>query len=511
MELHGENKFKTRSYSNAAFQIGRLGQPLNDMPYDKIESINGIGKNIAAKVNELITTGSLSYLEEYFNKTPKGVVEMLSIKGIGPSKIRLLWQEMGIESPGELLQACEENRLVEIKGFGEKTQTQIRDSIKFRISNEGIYHFAVVEPLAKEVETALKDQFGELVTPVGEYARKEITLTKIEFLIGNAPEDLHFDTQIPVELHFCESNDFYRQAVMKSATVEHVEMIGDIPIREFSDEKEVYASVNKPFVIPEMRVGVDEFNRALNPESIISLDQIKGSLHNHTNWSDGMHTMEEMAQACINKGWQYFGVCDHSKTAVYANGLNEERIAAQHAQIEELNATYSNFKILKGIESDILYDGQLDYSEDVLKTFDFVVASVHSQLKMDEHKANERLIKAIENPYTSILGHPTGRLLLSRKGYPINHKKIIDACAANNVVLELNANPLRLDIDWTWISYALEQGVMISINPDAHNVNGFDHTYYGVCAARKGGLTTDMTLNALSLEEITTYFKNQKI
>jgi DNA polymerase (family X) len=240
---------------------------------------------------------------------------------------------------------------------------------------------------------------------------------------------------------------------------------------------------------------------------LIELEDLKGILHNHSTYSDGVHTLKEMADYCKELGYQYFGICDHSKTAVYANGLPIEKIIEQQKEIDTLNSTYTNFKILKGIESDILNDGSLDYPEDILKTFDFIVASVHSNLKMPEEKATERLIKAIENQYTTILGHPTGRLLLARKGYPINHKKVIDACAANKVSIELNAHPYRLDIDWRWIPYCLERGVMISINPDAHHREGFKDMYYGVCVARKGMLDAENCLNALSLDELLIKFK----
>jgi DNA polymerase (family 10) len=234
-------------------------------------------------------------------------------------------------------------------------------------------------------------------------------------------------------------------------------------------------------------------------------------LHNHSTWSDGVHTLEQMATYCKdNLKMEYFGICDHSKSAFYANGLNEQRLYTQHQEIDALNAKLAPFKIFKGIESDILNDGSLDYSDDILKTFDFVVASVHSNLRMDEEKATARLIKAIENPYTTILGHPTGRLLLSRKGYPIDFAKVIDACAANKVVIEINANPLRLDLDWRWHRYALEKGVLLSINPDAHRMEGFYDMHYGTLIGRKGGLTAAQCLNAKSLQDISEYFSNKK-
>jgi DNA polymerase (family 10) len=240
-------------------------------------------------------------------------------------------------------------------------------------------------------------------------------------------------------------------------------------------------------------------------DEIISTDQIKGIIHSHSNWSDGSNTIEEMALACIAQGFEYLVISDHSKSAFYANGLNEERIKAQHQYIDELNKKLAPFKIFKSIESDILNDGALDYSDNLLSTFDMVIASVHSNLKMSEEKAMSRLLTAIENPYTTVLGHPTGRLLLSRKGYPIDHEKIIDACIANDVVIEINAHPRRLDLDWTWIKIAQEKGAILSINPDAHHIDGYHDVKYGVLAAQKGGLKKQNNLSSYSLQEIESY------
>jgi DNA polymerase (family 10) len=261
-----------------------------------------------------------------------------------------------------------------------------------------------------------------------------------------------------------------------------------------------------------MREGRGEVEKARNgnmPE-LIELTELKGILHNHTTYSDGSNSLTEMAEYAKALGYQYLGICDHSQSAQYAGGLKPEAIYKQQAEIDKLNKSLAPFKIFKGIESDILGDGSLDYSQEVLSTFDFIVASVHSNLKMNEEKAMMRLIKAIENPYTTILGHPTGRLLLMREGYPIDHAKIIDACAANGVCIEINANPYRLDIDWRWIDYAMHKNVMLSINPDAHETVGYHDMYFGVCVARKGGLTAEYCLNALSLDEIQKWFNNKK-
>ncbi|MDX5345654.1 MAG: PHP domain-containing protein, partial [Hymenobacteraceae bacterium] len=282
--------------------------------------------------------------------------------------------------------------------------------------------------------------------------------------------------------------------------------------QEFDSEEDIYKAAGMDYIEPEMREGTNELElaKAHKLPQLLELQDLKGILHNHSTYSDGANTLEQMALACRDLGYQYLGISDHSKTAAYAGGLREGDVLRQQKEIDELNKKLAPFKVFKGIESDILGDGSLDYDEDILKTFDFVVASIHSNLNMDEQKATERLLRAIENPYTTILGHPTGRLLLRREGYPINHKVIIDACAKNNVVIEINANPWRLDLDWRWVQYALEKGVMLSINPDAHVTSGYGDMRYGVLVGRKGGLTKEMTLNALGLEEIEEYFEKRK-
>ena len=239
--------------------------------------------------------------------------------------------------------------------------------------------------------------------------------------------------------------------------------------------------------------------------ALIQFSDIKGIIHSHSNWSDGLHTIEEMAKACIDQGFEYLVISDHSKSAFYANGLSEDRLREQHRYIDELNIRLTPFHIFKSVESDILNDGRLDYSDSVLATFDLVIASVHSNLKMSEEKAMSRLLTAIQNPYTRILGHPTGRLLLSRAGYPINHKTLIDACAAHGVVIELNAHPRRLDMDWRWIRYALEKNVLISVDPDAHTIAGYHDVHYGVLTGQKGGLTADKNLSSFTLKQMTEF------
>ena len=282
-----------------------------------------------------------------------------------------------------------------------------------------------------------------------------------------------------------------------------------IDFKGLADEQAIFAKAKIDYIAPELReqAWALDLAKAQKLPTLIEKEDIKGVIHTHTTYSDGLNTLEEMVDAAKELGYQYIGITDHSKSAFYANGLKPDRVLEQIQAINALNAKLNDFTILKGIESDILNDGSLDYEEDILKQFDFIIASVHSNLRMDEEKATNRIIKAVENPYTSILGHPTGRLLLSRQGYPIDHKKIIDACADNGVSIELNANPYRLDLDWSWIPYATEKGVLISINPDAHSTQGILDIHYGVLSARKGGLTKEQCLNTYSVSDFLKYLR----
>lgn len=542
MELHEENPFKIKSVANASFKIDKLPVQLSTQPLTTIDQIDGIGKSIAAKIVELLETGTLQELEDILLLTPPGIVEMLGIKGIGPKKIGIIWHTLQIESVGELYYACNENRLIEAKGFGLKTQEDIKKVIEFKMAANGKFLYAHVEgiinQLFKELAVWLNniDQHA-LLGVAGDFRRSLEIIENAVFLVGtdkfedfaqtiqsfnsltfNSIDNYNLtaqtETGLEIKLYVVAKEDFYFNYFKLTGNENHVnevlKLAGNTP---FTTEEEIYAKAGLDFIVPELREGLDEITLAKNhklPQLILDRD-LKGSLHNHTDWSDGVNTLEEMALYCKdNLKLAYLGVCDHSKSAFYAKGLSEERVYAQQLKIDELNVKLAPFKIFKGIESDILNDGSLDYSDDVLKTFDFVVASVHSNLRMDEEKATARLIKAIENPYTTILGHPTGRLLLSRKGYDIDYKKVIDACAANNVVIEINANPLRLDLDWRWHRYALDKGVLLSINPDAHRKEGFNDMRFGVMVGRKGGLTAQKCFNAFSLTEITTYFNNRK-
>jgi DNA polymerase (family 10) len=515
MELHEENPFKIKSIANAAYRLDKTDIDLQGKSLPELEKIEGIGKGIAAKINELLTTGNLKELTEMAEKTPVGVIDMLKIKGIGPKKVGQLWRELEIESVGELLYACNENRLITLKGFGAKTQGAVKKQIEFFQSNIGKFHYASVEKFAFDLVDALKKKYKtEFVSLTGEMIRKCEIITKIEILIASDVavniDEIENRSGVSILLITCEEKEFYSK--LFETTAGEGFQISDFKLKNTNSEEELFLFNNLQYIEPELRESSDVIALAKENKipKLIEVTDLKGILHNHSTYSDGMNSLKDMAEYCKELGYEYLGICDHSQSAFYADGLKPDDVYEQHLEIVELNKKLAPFKIFKGIESDILNDGSLDYSEDILKTFDFIVASVHSNLKMNEEKATVRLITAIENPYTTILGHPTGRLLLSRPGYPIDHKKVIDACAANGVVIELNAHPYRLDIDWRWISYCLEKGVKISINPDAHEKQGYHDMYFGTCVARKGMLTKEMCFNTLSREEIETYFSTRK-
>jgi DNA polymerase (family 10) len=525
-ELHGVNPFKVKALANAAYRLDKTDIDLAGKSLEELSTLEGIGKGIAAKIFELQTTGKLKELEEVLVITPAGVIEMLRIKGIGPKKVGQLWRELEVESPGELLYACNENRLIDLKGFGEKTQAAVKKFIEFSFASKGKFHYASCEPTAFALVEFLKEQTGsELISLSGAMRRKTIIIEGIEIVAAVDEKTINlekFDNprQIPVHINTCSEEEFYEVLFRTTASPSHLKQLDTLSYRGEANpesEEDIYAGYELDYIEPELREGLGEIMLAQNSKlpKLIEESDLKGILHNHSKYSDGMHTLEQMANRCRELGYSYFGICDHSQSAFYANGMKPDRVLDQQLEIDELNKKMAQsggqpFKIFKGIESDILNDGSLDYEESILKTFDFIVASVHSNLKMDKEKATARLLKAIENPYTSILGHPTGRLLLSREGYPIDHKKIIDACAANGVAIELNAHPYRLDIDWTWIPYCMEKGVFISINPDAHETEGLLDLHWGTIAARKGMLTKEFCLNAMTTEEITKWFAAKK-
>ncbi len=537
MDIHGENAFKIKSYSNSAYTLDRLNDPLEDMTLAQIASIRGIGEALAQKIVDLLATKKLQILEEYIQKTPAGILEMLKIKGLGPKKIITIWKELGIESIGELLYACEENRLINYKGFGAKTQQSIQDALNYYLQNQGSFLYQQVQETVAQIENALTLNFPTAQYQVSGYYKRQmetldfldiVTTTPLSdlktwlqakgFILAETPDYLSCKGPDNFELrwYLVDKDKFFIQDFILSCSPEFWAAWQLLPnfdaTKAFASELAIFEQVAIPFIPAAQREEPSIIQQASTKglNKVIQASDIKGIIHSHSTWSDGLHTIEQMAVAAKAQGLEYLVISDHSKSAFYANGLQEDRIRAQHKEIDLLNKKLAPFVIFKSIESDILNDGSLDYPDEILDLFDLVIASVHSNLKMTEEKAMMRLMNAIENPYTSILGHATGRLLLSRKGYPVNHEAIISACAEHNVVIELNAHPRRLDMDWRYIHLATEQDVLISINPDAHAIDGFEDCKYGVLVAQKAGLTAAQNLSSFSLSEMMEFISYQQ-
>ena len=545
MELHGENDFKTRGYSIASYKIDQLTDPLADLSAEEIAQIDGLGKSMSAKIREIIDTGELSALLELLDKTPAGVLQMMELKGFGPKKIRVVWNELNIEDIDSLEKACLNDEISQLKGFGAKTQQTILDAIAYRKANSGLLLYAEAEAVANELINLLTDHFEARISVTGELRRKCEIVKEITFLIGteesatiseflSSLDNVQYAPEISgpltwrgvlkepfaeLTIRFCSEANFTNQLLIQSASIDHLNYVKEqkpfleiLKTESFSKEEDAYQSLNLPYIAPELREGLFEFELAEQNKlpKLIQTEDIKGIIHCHSTYSDGAHSLEEMATHCKESGFEYLGITDHSKTAVYASGLKEDDIKRQHEEIDRLNEKLAPFKIFKGIESDILGDGSLDYSDDVLNSFDFIIGSVHANIKMGKEQATERIIRAIENPYTTMIGHLTARVLLQRPGFPVDIDKVIEACLNNEVILELNAHPSRLDLDWRWLRLALTKGMITSINPDAHRKEGYGDIYYGTQIGRKAGLEASQCLNTRSLEEITEYFEKRK-
>lgn len=545
MELHGENEFKTRGYSIASYKIDQLTDPLAGLSVEEIAQLDGIGKSMSVKIRELIDTGKLSVLEDFLEKTPSGVLQMMELKGFGPKKIKVVWNELNIEDIDSLEKACLDDEISKLKGFGAKTQQTILDAITYRRANTGLLLYAEAEAVSNGLVSLLSDQFDAPISVTGELRRKCEIVQQIEILIGtnesakvvdflnaldmiqSTPEKSGpltwrgnlIEPYAELVIRFCDPSVFTNQLLIQSASINHLNYSKDkqsfldlLKKQSFKEEKDAYQAMNLPFIAPELREGIFEFELAEQNKlpHLIETEDIKGIIHCHSTYSDGAHSLEEMATHCKESGFEYLGITDHSKTAVYASGLKEDDIKRQHEEIDRLNEKLHPFKIFKGIESDILGDGSLDYADDVLDSFDFIIGSVHANIKMGKEQATERILRAIKNPYTTMIGHLTARVLLQRPGFPIDYDQVIEACVNNDVILELNAHPSRLDLDWRWLRLALSKGMITSINPDAHRKEGYGDIYYGTQVGRKAGLEATQCLNTKSLEEITAYFGSRK-
>ena len=536
MDIHGENSFKAKSYAAAAFNIEKITEPLASMSEEKLFAQKGIGESAGKKITEIIQTGELKALKDILAKTPEGVLEMMNIKGLGPKKINTIWKEFGIDTINELEAACREHRVAAIKGFGAKTEQKIVESIEFVRENEGKFLYKHVEEFALAMTEKIQQAFpNERTSLTGEFRRQLEIISQLEWvttvskdallaymnkqeiaLLQQLAELLVFRAEDLVNLEFhLAPKEAFAQTLLETSSSDEFRTAWrslSASTSNVPDEETLFASAGLSFVPPFLRESESVLEKARTTafDDVVQTNSIKGLIHSHSNWSDGANTIEQMTEELIRLGFEYLVISDHSKSAGYANGLSESRIKEQHKYIDDLNKKFAPFKIFKSIECDILGDGTLDYDDKTLSSFDLVITSVHSNLDMEEDKAMMRLMGAITNPYTTILGHMTGRLLLRRKGYPIDHKSVIDACVKHNVVVEINASPSRLDIDWRWIDYAVEKGALLSINPDAHSLDNFQYVKYGTLVAQKGGLPTNRNLSSYSLREFEKFLAEQK-
>jgi DNA polymerase (family 10) len=532
--LRGGNPYRAKAYSRAADSLAALAIPLNMLiEEDRLTEIPGVGEAIADIITKLHRTGSHPSLEKLRKEIPAGVLEMLTVPGLRPEKVLRLHKDLGIASLAELEAAARDNRIQEAKGLGASLQTKILQNLAIAKSGEGRLHLHRAAALIEHAQASLAKLRPDLkqVTVAGDF-RRGCELVADLSLVAEAAEE-EDTTAAPnssgLKVHVTDRKHFGATLLHATGSPEHLDQLRTLAERKgmtlqadglqkgprlvTAKEAEIYHALGLPFIEPELREGRGEIERALKgelPELVTDRD-LRGILHCHTDASDGTETLETMANATRKRGFQYFGVADHSKSAHYAGGLSLEQIKEQHREADRLNRKFGKeFRILKGIESDILADGSLDYPDDVLDRFDFVVASIHGRFKLDRQAQTDRLLRAVSNRYTTIIGHMTGRQLQRRPGYEIDIEKVLRACAKHDVAVEINAHPWRLDLDWRWHQAALDFGCMMSINPDAHSIRELDHMHWGVEMARKGGVSPDRVLNAMPLAGILRYLKHRR-
>lgn len=547
LELTDETPFKSRAYYHAARNIAATEEDIHTLVNEgTLSSIKGIGDALNRKITELVTTGTLEYYEKLKDSIPAGHIEMMKIEGLGPKKIRTLYKKLKIKTIGELEYACIENRLVELAGFGKKTQDRILTGIERlkRYKKRHLYADIVWEAESlldfvreqKDVTSAVLAgsirRRNEVIKDIDILASTENPLKLADFFVSlpevrditakgktkvsivlksgiNADLRIVAEKEFPYALHHFTGSKEHNIAMREKAKGMGIKMNeyglfrGD-DIIPCESENEIFSALGLSFIPPELRENMEEIEAAERGEipELVERKDIRGLLHIHTNASDGSDSLEAIVKAAKKMGMEYIGIADHSQSAYYAGGLSVGEIKRQHVAIDEINEREDSFHVFKGIEADILPDGNLDYDDKILRSFDFVIAAIHSHFRMSEEEMNSRLIRALDNKFTTILAHPTGRLLLSRDPYSLDLKKIIDFAAKKGKVIELNANPHRLDLDWRYCKYAKSRGVKIAINPDAHNISGLYHIDFGINIARKGWLEPSDCINCLSLEEM---------
>ncbi|MCU0424318.1 MAG: DNA polymerase/3'-5' exonuclease PolX [Candidatus Kapabacteria bacterium] len=533
LELCDENSFKIRAIQSAARALEDADTA--QMTLQDLLALPGVGKGTGELIAEFLETGSIAQYHALLEKVPESVLEITRLRGLGAKKVRALWQDLGVQSINDVQTAAEAGKIAALKGFGAKTQANIVEAIAQYRSAQSRFHqhkaMREAERLAEKLRSFADVQHVEIA---GELRQGEETISQIVLVATTQnlpalqehcrrePEEFGQGAWEQATMSFTSQNGIPvfiecvppEQAIMRlhelsSSALFHAAMLerfaaNSASTLDLADETEVYRRANLPYFPPELRIKPahlqkEQFHEKL--QNLIELQHLRGTVHVHTAWSDGKHTVRQMAERAKALGYEYIGICDHSKTAVYANGLSEERLKRQHEEIDSLNAENLGIRILKGIESDILTDGSLDYSDSVLETFDFVVASVHSAFTLSSEAMTARLIRALEHPATMILGHPTGRLLLKRKGYTFDWDAVLETAKQHKKILEINANPYRLDITPEIADRAHEMGILLSINTDAHNCDDLELMRYGVQVARRAALPKEAFANQRSCEE----------
>ena len=555
LELKGENPFKIRAYTNAARAMESLSEPLATIvAEERLGEIEGIGKAITEKVTELVTTGKLEYYEELKRSFPEGIFELFELQGLGAKKIKALHDQLGVSSLADLEKVCADGKVAELAGFGAKTQSNIVKAIADHLKHAGRFRINVVAELAEELLSDLRahEAVGQLES-AGSFRRCKETIGDLDLLVSsNRAEEVseffihhplveevivHGPTKSSVrlkdgpqcDLRVVKPEEFPFALVyftgskehnirLRSRALDHGWSLNEYRFSPTNDgaasppvietEQELYKSLGLDFIPPELREDKGEITAAEKGTlpTLIAWSNLRGTFHCHTTASDGKNSLIEMARAAMDLGLEYLGIADHSKSSFQAHGLSVERLQEQITEIRELNESQefsdAGFRLFAGTECDILRNGELDFPDEVLSTLDYVVASVHSSFTMGEAEMTSRIIKAIENPSVTMMGHLTGRLLLSREPYAVNIPAVIEAAAATGTIIEINASPWRLDMDWRWWPLAKEKGVKCAINPDAHTVQGIQDLIYGIGIARKGWLTKADVINCLPIGKI---------
>ena len=559
MELKEENPFKIKAYRSGAETVRSFPDDIVQRAADNdLTGIKGIGEALRDKLHEIAVTGKLEFHEKLRAEFPSTLFELFDLQGLGPKKIKVLHRDLGINSLADLKLACETGKIAGTPGFGDKSQLNILSAIAQKASHSGIFRLGSVAPIVREFLDLLQQHPDTLRTAVcGSYRRGKETVRDIDLLVATSQPAVlteyfttfpgikqilaHGDTKISVLLedglqcdlravtnaHFPfalqyfsgskEHNVALRQlALSKGWSLNEYDFTPTRddaqPIPEVHEEKDIYHALGLSYIAPEIRENLGEIEAAQQGTlpKLIEIDNLRGTFHNHTTESDGRNSLEEMAQAAIDLGVQYLGIADHSRSSFQANGLDEDRLLRQVAKIRELNNSFEGFQLFAGSEVDILKDGSLDFSDEILSQLDYCVASVHASFTLSEEEMTKRVIRAMENEHVTMLGHMTGRLLLQREGYAINHSKIIDCAAETRTIIELNCNPKRLDMDWRWWRRARDKGVLCSINPDAHFTHQLQFLHFGVIQARKGWLRKGDVVNTLDFEGMSRFLKTPK-